>query len=71
MLKPRRVLLLYYMMWVRIGRQTNEKLPLRVNDVVDMQLAALGTFLDGLLSADEDLQIVSNTARGMLRSFGA
>lgn len=64
-------MLLYYMEWVRIGRQTGRKLPLRVNDVVDMQLAALGTFFNGVLSADENLQIVSNTARGVLRGFGA
>ena len=64
-------MLLYYMEWVRIGRQTGKKLPLRVNDVVDMQLAAMGTFFNGVLSADENLQIVSNTARGVLRGFGA
>lgn len=63
--------LLYYMEWVRIGRQTGKKLPLRVNDVVDMQLAAMGTFFNGVLSADENLQIISNTARGVLRGFGA
>jgi hypothetical protein len=64
-------MLLYYMEWVRIGRQTGKKLPLRVNDVVDMQLAAMGTYFNGVLSADENLQIVSNTARGVLRGFGA
>lgn len=64
-------MLLYYMEWVRIGRQTGKKLPLRVNDVVDMQLAAMGTYFNGVLSADGNLQIVSNTARGVLRSFGA
>jgi len=64
-------MLLYYMEWVHIGRQTGKKLPLRVNDVVDMQLTATGTFFNGVLSADENLQMVSNTARGVLRSFGA
>ena len=63
--------LLYYMEWVRTGRQTGKKLPLRVNDVVDMQLAAMGTYFNGVLSADGNLQIVSNTARGVLRGFGA
>lgn len=64
-------MLLYYMEWVRIGRQTGKKLSLRVNDVVDMQLAAMGTFFKGVLSDDENLKVVSNTARGVLRSFGA
>lgn len=64
-------MLLYYMEWVRIGRQTGKKLPLRVNDVVDMQVAAMGTYFNGVLSADRNLQIVSNTARGVLRGFGA
>lgn len=64
-------MLLYYMEWVRIGRQTGKRLPLRVNDVVDMQLAAMGTFFNGVLSADQNLQTVSNTARSVLRSFGA
>jgi hypothetical protein len=64
-------MLLYYMEWVRIGRQTGKRLQLRVNDVVDMQLAAMGTFFNGVLSADENLLIVSNTARGVLRGFGA
>lgn len=64
-------MLLYYIEWVRIGRQTGKKLPLRVNDVVDMQLAAMGTYFNGVLSADGNLQIVSNTARGVLRGFGA
>lgn len=64
-------MLLYYMEWVRVGRQIGKKLPLRVNDVVDMQVAAMGTFFNGVLSADRNLQVVSNTARGVLRSFGA
>lgn len=63
-------MLLYYMEWVRIGRQVGKKLPRRVNDVVDMQVAAIGTFFNGVLSADENLQTVSNTARGVLRGFG-
>lgn len=64
-------MLLYYMEWVRVGRTVGKKLPRRVNDVVDMQIAAMGTFFNGVLSADDNLQIVSNTARGVLRGFGA
>lgn len=64
-------MLLYYMEWVRVGRTTGKKLTRRVNDVVDMQVAAMGTYFNGVLSADENLQVVSNTARGVLRGFGA
>ena len=64
-------MLLYYMEWVRVGRTTGKKLTRRVNDVVDMQVAAMATYFNGVLSADENLQIVSNTARGVLRGFGA
>lgn len=64
-------MLLYYMEWVRVGRTTGKKLTRRVNDVVDMQIAAMGTFFNGVLSADAGLQVISNTARGVLRGFGA
>lgn len=64
-------MLLYYMEWVRVGRTTGKKLTRRVNDVIDMQVAAAATYFNGVLSADENLQIVSNTARGVLRAFGA
>jgi hypothetical protein len=36
-----------------------------------MQVAAIGTFFNGVPSADQNLQIVSNTARAVLRGFGA
>lgn len=64
-------MLLYYMEWVGVGRTTGKRLPRRVNDVVDMQVAAMGTFFNGVLSADTVLQTISNTARGVLRGFGA
>jgi hypothetical protein len=62
-------MLLYYMEWVRVGRTTGKALPRRVNDVVDMQVAAMGTYFNGVLSADAHLQMVSNTARAVLRGF--
>jgi hypothetical protein len=64
-------MLLYYMEWVRVGRTTGKKIALRVNDVVDMQVAAMATYFNGVLSADEGLQTISNTVRGVLRGFGA
>lgn len=62
-------MILYYMEWVRLGR-TGKKLPRRVNDVVDMQVAAMATFFNGVLSADRTLQTVSSRARDVLRGYG-
>ncbi|WP_137898907.1 hypothetical protein [Sphingomonas sp. 2SG] len=62
--------LLYYMIWVREGR-TSRPSARRVNDVVDMQVAAMATFFNGVLSADAGLQDISFGARSVLRGFGA
>lgn len=64
-------MLLYYIEWVRIGRTTGKRLARRVNDVVDMQVAAMATYFNGVLSADVMLHAVSNAAREVLRGFGA
>ena len=64
-------MLLHFMEWVRVGGAANKKLARRVNDVVDMQVVAMGTFFDGVLSRDKEQQTISNTARGILRGFGA
>jgi hypothetical protein len=63
--------ILYYMEWVRVGRTTGKKVERRVNDVVDMQIAAMGSYFSGVLSADIGLQTISQTARAALRQFGA
>lgn len=62
---------IYYVIWVRSGRQTAQKLERRVNDVVDLQLAAMGTFFSGVISGDQRLQLVSINARKALRDWGA
>lgn len=64
-------MLIYYIEWVRVGRTTGKKLSRRVNDVVDMQIAAMATYFNGVLSADAALQTVSCAARDILRGFGA
>ncbi|MGQ3290345.1 MAG: hypothetical protein ACT6UL_21450, partial [Sphingopyxis sp.] len=61
---------IYYLEWVRIGRQTGLKVDLRVNDVIDMQIAAVGTFFCGVFSLDKRLQGISQTARSILRQWG-
>ena len=61
---------IYYLEWVRIGRQTGLKVDLRVNDVIDMQVAAVGTFFCGVFSLDKRLHGISQTARSILRQWG-
>ena len=62
---------LYYLLWVQTGRQTGVNLERRVNDVVDLQLAAMGTFFNGVISRDRRLQLVSANARKGLRDWAA
>jgi hypothetical protein len=64
-------MLLYYLEWVRVGSTTGKKLKRRVNDVVDMQVAAMATYFNGVLSADQKLQAVLTAARAALRNLGA
>jgi len=61
-------MLLYYMRWVKGRRQRGVS---RVNDVVDMQKAAMATFFNGLLSGDGAMQEIAGFARTILRSWGA
>lgn len=62
---------IYYLMWVQTGRQTGLNLERRVNDVVDLQVAALGTFFNGVVSQDRRLKFVSLNVRKGLRDWGA
>jgi len=64
-------MMIYYIKWVQIGRQTGRAAHLRVNDVIDMQLAALSTYFNGVLSADGLVWDTSKAAREILRRFGA
>lgn len=61
---------LYYLFWVKDGQPTR-KLERRLNDIVDLQLAALGTFFGGVLSEDRKLLLVSANARAILRQMDA
>lgn len=64
-------MMIYYILWVQQGRQTGKKAHLRVNDVVDMQLAALSTYFNGVLSRDDLVRDTSRAVRALLRRFGA
>lgn len=64
-------ILLYTLGWVRTGSQSSPSLDRRVNDVIDLQLASVGTFFNGVLSRDSKLQEVSQAARHLLRLWGA
>lgn len=62
--------LLYTLGWVRTGSQRDHPVSKRVNDVIDLQVATVGTFFNGVLSRDKKLQEVSRSARHLLRLWG-
>lgn len=63
--------LIYTLGWVRTGSQRDRPVDDRVNDVIDLQLATVGTFFNGVLSLDKKLREVSTAARRLLRLWGA
>jgi len=63
--------LIYTLGWLRDGSPRGKGLKKRVNDVIDLQVAAVGSFFNGVLSADLRLQEVSRAARHLLRLWGA
>lgn len=64
-------MMIYYILWVQNGRQTGRAEHLRINDVIDMQLAALSTYFNGVLSSDGLVWDTSRAARAILRRYGA
>ena len=64
-------MMIYYILWVQNGRQTGRAEHLRVNDVIDMQLAAMGTYFNGVLSTDKLVWNASQAVRAILRQYGA
>jgi len=62
--------MLYTLSWIRDGSHTGKEVEKRVNDAIDMQLAAAGTFFNGILSADKQVKAVSLGARRLLRLWG-
>ncbi|MEO8723963.1 MAG: hypothetical protein ABI395_10670 [Sphingobium sp.] len=64
-------MMIYYIFWVQQGRQTGRAEHLRVNDVIDMQLAAISTYFNGVLSGDKLVWDTSRAARAILRRYSA
>ncbi|NIJ18645.1 hypothetical protein FHS95_000314 [Sphingomonas naasensis] len=64
-------MMIYYILWVQNGRQVGRPEHLRVNDVIDMQLATVGTYFNGVLSTDKLVWNTSHAVRAVLRQFGA
>lgn len=62
--------MVFYLLWVQTGR-SSKRLDRRLNDVIDLQIAATGSYFDGVLSADDLVKDVSAIAREVLRSYGA
>jgi hypothetical protein len=60
-------MVIVYTRWVHVGRPLATKSAKLANDIVDMHVAALGTFFSGVLSNDARLMAVSDEARYLLR----
>lgn len=63
-------MMLLFVRWVEIGRQTNRG-ELIANDVIDANIAAYGTYFDGVLTSDRKLRSLHREAVHVLREIGA
>lgn len=61
---------LFYLEWVQLGRGS-KKLTKRLNDIVDLQIAAVSTFFSGVASGDARTRTIANGATHMLAKWGA
>ena len=63
--------LIHTLSWIGDGAGRGKKPEKRVNDAIDLQVAAVGTFFEGVLSGDKQLANTSIAARSILRAWGA
>ncbi len=63
--------MLYTLSWIREGSSTGKNVEKRLNDAIDLQVAAAGTFFNGVLSTDKQVKWISSQARRLLRDWGA
>ena len=63
--------LIHTLAWIKEGAGRGKKLEKRVNDAIDLQVAAVGTFFEGTFSGDKQVRDVSFVARTLLRQWGA
>ena len=63
--------LIYTLSWIGEGAGRGKKLERRVNDAIDLQVAAVGTFFEGVLSNDRQVSNISFVVRKLLRQWGA
>lgn len=61
---------LFYLEWVQLGR-SSKKLTKRLNDIIDLQIAAVSTFFSGVASNDARTRTVARGATHMLAKWGA
>ncbi|MBL4717441.1 MAG: hypothetical protein OSA41_04115 [Erythrobacter sp.] len=63
--------LIHTLAWIGEGAGRGKKLERRVNDAIDLQVAAVGTYFEGAFSGDKQVRDVSFVARTLLRQWGA
>ncbi|MBW4331722.1 hypothetical protein KY084_12660 [Stakelama sp. CBK3Z-3] len=63
--------LIHTLAWIGEGAGRGKKVDKRVNDAIDLQVAAVGTFFEGVLSRDKQVANTPSAARSILRAWGA
>jgi hypothetical protein len=63
-------LVVYFMHWVKDGEPDRSKLKAAVNQIVDLQIAAIATFYDGLLTREKRLAAHFEELQGLIEILG-
>jgi len=63
-------MMLLFIRWIEVGRQTKTANNRIANDVIDANIAAYATYFDGVLSTDGKLRALHREARQVLREIG-
>lgn len=63
-------LVIYFMHWVKDGEPERAKIKEAVNQIVDLQIAALATFYDGLATRETKLKAHFEELQGLIEALG-
>lgn len=61
---------LFYLLWVKDG-QTHKSPTKRLNDIIDLQIATISTFFDGIATKDKKMFVIGHQASIILARWGA
>ena len=63
--------LIHTLSWISEGGGRGKKIEKRINDAIDLQVAAVSTYFEGVLSGDKQVATTAIAARSILRAWGA